>query len=152
MVKFNFFDVDAAFQFVSGDESRTSTALLCKDTGKILYQSELAELDEIEEEEDLDLDQSVEVPHKKDLGLGTQIVFEFIEEHLPDDYEDVRDIFRKRGAYARYKDLLIEREMLEKWYAFENTREAEALRNWCHENGIELEQQPVQNGTDESNS
>ena len=138
MIKFKFSDIDDAYQFVSSDDTGMNTVLVCKDTGKILYQAEMTELDEINEEEDLDLDQCVEAPHKKDLGLGSQLVFEFAENYLPDDYEDVRDIFHRRGAYARYKALLIHREMLEKWYEFEHTREVEALRNWCHENAIEL--------------
>ncbi len=36
-------------------------------------------------------------------------------EYLPDDHERVRQFFRRKGAYSRYKDLLDKRGLLEKW-------------------------------------
>jgi hypothetical protein len=139
MVKFSFSDIEAAFMYVSSEMYGMNTAVLCKDTGKILYRSDMAEIDEIEDEEDLDWDQCVEVPHKNDLDLGRNLVFEFVEENLPSDYERVRRIFRRRGAYARYKDLLERRGLLQEWYNVENTREERAIRKWCEENEIELD-------------
>jgi hypothetical protein len=44
----------------------------------------------------------------------------------------------RRGAYRRYKDLLVRRGALERWYGFSNKSEETALREWCAENGIEL--------------
>jgi hypothetical protein len=116
-----------------------NSALLCKDTGEIYYRSEMSGIDETEEEDDLDLDECIEIPHKNDLNLGRNLVFEFVEEYLPDDYERVRQFFRREGAYSRYKDLLERRGLLEKWYEIENRREGEAIRKWCKENDIELE-------------
>src|SRR5438445_1420245 len=40
--------------------------------------------------------------------------------------------------YRRYKDLLVRRGALERWYDFSNKSEETALREWCAENGIEL--------------
>ncbi|EFK05663.1 conserved hypothetical protein [delta proteobacterium NaphS2] len=113
--------------------------MLCKDTGKILYRSDMAGIDEIEDKDDLVWDQCIGIPHKNDLDLGRNLVFEFVEEYLPDDYERVRKMFRRSGAYANYKALLERRGLLEKWYGFENSREAQALREWCKENEIELD-------------
>jgi hypothetical protein len=48
-------------------------------------------------------------------------------------------IFSRAGAYQRYKQLLAESSLLEKWYAFENDRTKEALLEWCAENGLNLE-------------
>ena len=59
-------------------------------------------------------------------------------EFLPDDYDEVRHIFSRRGAYRRYKDLLVRRGALDRWYDFSNKSEEAALREWCTENGIEL--------------
>jgi hypothetical protein len=70
--------------------------------------------------------------------LGRNLVFEFVEQFLPGDFERVRQIFRRGGAYRRYKDLLEDRGFLKKWYEFENTRQTEALREWCEENDIAL--------------
>jgi len=74
-----------------------NSAVLCKDTGKILYRSDVAGIDEIEGREDLDWDQCFYVPHKNDLDLGRNLVFEFVKERLPDDYGRVRQMFRRSG-------------------------------------------------------
>ena len=99
----------------------------------------MAGIDEIEDEDDLDWDQCIEIPHKNDLDLGRNLVFEFVEEYIPDEYERVRKMFRRSGAYARYKALLERRDLLKKWYDIEDSRKDRALRNWCKENEIELD-------------
>jgi hypothetical protein len=139
MARFTFSDIEAAFMYVGSAMYGMNSAVLCKDTGKILYRSEMAGIDEIADEEDIDWDQCVEVPHQNDLDLGRNLVFEFVEEHLPDDYGQVRQMFRRSGAYSRYKALLDRRGLLQAWYDVENNREEQALRRWCRENGIELD-------------
>lgn len=59
-----------------------------------------SDIDNIEEAGDLDWDQCIEIPHKVEFGLGRELVFEFVEESLPDDHERVRKIFRRKGAYS----------------------------------------------------
>ena len=139
MGKFLFSDIQNAFMYVASAMYGMNAAVLCKDTGKILYRSDMAGIDEIEDENGLDWDQCIGIPHKNDLGLGRNLVFEFVEEYLPDDYERVRHMFRRKGAYSNYKALLERRGLLEKWYEIENSREERALRRWCKENEIELE-------------
>ncbi len=139
MATFTFSDIEMAFLYVSADRYGMNSVVICKDTGEILHRSDMADVDEINEAEDLDWDHCVEVPHKNDFGLGNELVFEFVEEHLPNDYEKVCQMFRRSGAYSRYKALLEERGLLQEWYDVENSREERALRNWCRENGIELD-------------
>ena len=139
MAKFLFSDIESAFMYVASAGYGMNSAVLCKDTGEILYRSDMAGIDEIEEADDLDWDQCIDIPHKNDLDLGRHLVLEFVEENLPDDYQRVQQIFRREGAYSRYKDLLERRGVLEKWYKIENRREGEAIRQWCEENEIELE-------------
>src|ERR1700746_1967029 len=74
----------------------------------------------------------------RELDLGKPLVLDFAREFLPDDYDEVRHIFSRRGAYRRYKELLVRRDALERWYDFSNKSEAAALREWCAENGIDL--------------
>ena len=69
------------------------------------------------------------------------LVLDFAREFLPVDYDEVRHIFSRRGAYRRYKDLLVQRGALDRWYDFSNKSEETALREWCAENGIELTSQ-----------
>ena len=135
MIRFS--DIQEAFLFVSSAGYGMNSAVLCKETSQILYRSEMGDIDEIGDK-DLDWDSYVEIPHRNDLDLGQRLVFEFVERHLPDEYHRVRQIFRRRGAYGRFKDFLASREMLDNWYEFESQREEQALRQWCEENGVEL--------------
>ena len=88
--------------------------------------------------DDIDDKNYILIPDKRELELGKPLVFYFAREFLPDDYDEVRHIFSRRGAYRRYKDLLVRRGALERWYDFSNKSEETALREWCAENGIEL--------------
>ena len=139
MAKFSFSEIENAFMYVDSVMYGMNSAVVCKDTGKILYRSDMAGIDEIKDEDDLDWDQCIEIPHKNDLGLGRNLVFEFVEEYIPEDYERVRKMFRRGGAYSSYKALLERRGLLKEWYDIENSREERALRNWCKENDIELD-------------
>ena len=65
------------------------SAVLCKETDQIFYRSEMGDLDGISDE-DLDWEMCIDIPHKNDLGLGQQLVFEFIEQHLPDEYHPIQ--------------------------------------------------------------
>lgn len=126
--------------FVSSSGYGENSAVLDKSTGKIYYRSDYAGLDEFEEFPEYEYDSAIhiEIPHKNDLDLGRDLVFEFVERFIPDDYERVNNMFRKRGAYSRYKDLLDSKGMLQKWYDFENQRGQSALLRWCEENEIDV--------------
>jgi hypothetical protein len=136
-MKIKFSDIELAFEFVSSAPMTANVAVICKETGEIFYSSDYDDMDEIPEEM-WDRDDCIEIPHKNDLDLGRNLVFEFVEQYLPGDYERVRQIFRRRGAYGRYKALLEDRGFLKKWYDFENTRETETIRQWCVDNEIDL--------------
>jgi len=134
MIKFS--DIEDAFLFVGSDRYGMHTALLNKDTGQLYYRSEMGDLDEIDD--DVDWSNCIAIPHKNDLGLGQELVFEFVNNHLVDEYDRVHQIFRKRGAYGKFKNLLESKGLLQDWYDFENQQEEQALRQWCKEQGIEI--------------
>jgi hypothetical protein len=136
-MKIKFKDIEEAFDFVSFGFYGDHSAVLDKSTGQIYWDSDSGDLHEIPEEI-LESDDVVEIPHKNDLGLGTQLVFNFVRYNIPGDYERVQDIFSKRGAYARYKDFLESKGLLQSWHDFENKAQEKALREWCKNNGIEL--------------
>ena len=136
-MEFKFTDIDLAFEFVSSAPMTENIAVICKETGEILYKSDYGDEDEIPEEV-YDREDCIEIPHKNDLDLGRNLVFEFVEQYLPGDSGRVRQIFRSRGAYARYKDLIADRGFLDKWYDFEITRQTKTLREWCEKNEITL--------------
>jgi phosphinothricin acetyltransferase len=102
-------------------------------------------LDDEEEELPQDLETSdryIAVPHKNDLDLGRRLVTRFVRQAMPQQVAQVENIFSRRGAYARFKDLLDAKGQLENWYRFEATAQDEALRAWCAENDIELSAKP----------
>jgi hypothetical protein len=60
-----------------------------------------------------------------------------VREFLPDDLDQVRRYFSRRGAYGNFKDLLAQRRAIEQWHKFEDEAAQRALREWCSENSIE---------------
>jgi hypothetical protein len=78
------------------------------------------------------------IPDKRELDLGKPLVLEFARQQLPNDFEEICRIFSKRGAYGRFKDLLMRRRALDQWYEFENKATHQALRERCERNSIEL--------------
>jgi len=133
----SFSDVQLAFEFVSSGGMGENEAYLDRQSGKIYWHSEFGDNDE-ELPDDIDDEKYISIPDKRELDLGKPLVLDFAREFLPDDYDEVRHIFSRRGAYRRYKDLLVRRAALERWYDFSNKSEEAALREWCAENGIEL--------------
>jgi hypothetical protein len=138
MVTVKYDDISAAFDFVSFAAPMEHQAYVCLETGAIYW---VSELNPIEEEVPDDLgesDQYVAIPHKNDLDLGSDLALRFAAAELPQQYSRVEDLFRHRGAYARFKELLAAEGCLDKWYAFEAESTERALRNWCQENNIEV--------------
>lgn len=87
---------------------------------------------------DFEPESAISVPDKYDLDLGNQLVFDFVRGQIPEHYDEVRDIFRRKGAYSRYKELLYRLGKEQDWYAYEARRTREALLEWCTDNGITL--------------
>jgi len=135
-------DLLMALEFVSAGYLTENSAYISVETGKIHWDSEGGYVDE-ELPEDIDEpDRYVSVPHKTDLDLGRKVALDFAARELGDEYEKVFNIFRKKGAYARFKDLLESRDMLEKWFQFEEQAVRTALQNWAEAQGIRLSYEP----------
>ena len=132
----SFDEIENAFFFVSMDQQYMHSAYLCKETGQIFYTSEMGDSDELPE--DIDDPKYISIPHRNNLDLGKPLVIEFTSEYLPDELEKVYSIFRSKGAYSRYKELLESKGFLDKWYEFEDERQKVALKEWCRENSIEI--------------
>jgi hypothetical protein len=133
----SFDDIENAFFFVSMDQQFVNNAYLCRETGELFYSSEMGDSDELPEDID-DPEKYIAIPHKNELDLGKALVLEFTSRYLPEELDQVSSIFRRKGAYAGYKDLLERKGALEDWYQFEAERRESALREWCRENHIEL--------------
>jgi hypothetical protein len=135
-VRFN--DILEAFEFVSAGGMGEHQAFLCRQSGKVYWHSELSEdLEELPDDID-DSEKYVPIPGKSELDLGKPLVLDFTRQFLPDDFDEVQQIFNKRGAYARFKDLLDRRGIRDQWYDFEAKAEERALRIWCDLNSVDV--------------
>jgi len=133
-----FKDLQEAFEFVCAAGGGEHQAFLGKRSGKITCHSELVDdLDPLPDDID-DPEKFLPIPDRRDLGLGKTVALDFAREFLPRDFDEVRQFFSRRGAYARFKDLLARRGALDQWYDFEANADERALRLWCEVNSIEL--------------
>jgi hypothetical protein len=53
--------------------------------------------------------------------------------------DEVRRIFRRKGAFKGFKVLLQDEGVLQQWYDYRDRREQEALDQWCRDHGLDLE-------------
>ena len=131
-------DLLLALDFVSDQTMGSRGAFVSRETGRIYWTSDDGGVeDEVPEDMD-DPERYVAVPDKRDLDLGHDLAFRFGETHLPDAYDAIRECFRRRGAYARFKDLLSRHGHLEQWFEFEERETRKALEEWCEANGFTL--------------
>jgi len=138
MHSINFNELRNAFEFVSFGPSSQHSAYICMDTGVIYWVSTVIDLEEKTPDDLETSDRYIPVPHKNDLKLGQSLALSFISEEIPHDYNFAASLFRKRGAYRRFKELLQSEGKLEKWHAFEANASDIALLDWCKDNNIDL--------------
>ena len=117
----SFSDLQVAFEFVSSAGMGENEAYLDRQSGKIYWHSEFGDNDE-ELPDDIDDEKYTAIPDKRELDLGKPLILDFAREFLPNDYDEVRRIFSRRCAYRRFKDLLVRRGALERWYDFSTER------------------------------
>jgi hypothetical protein len=140
----SFQEILDAFEFVGFSGFGEHQAFLDRRSGKIYWHSEFSDLDELNElndemPDDVEDDEKyVAIPDKRELGLGKPLVLDFVREFLPNDFDEVRYIFSKRGAYQKFRVLLIRRSALDRWHEFESKATEQALREWCKLNSIEV--------------
>ena len=127
-----------SFEWVSAGGPFENTAYVSRQTGRIFWDTDAAGPDEELPEDVEDGTLYVCVPHKHDLDLGQRLVFRFLDVNAPDAYDQVRGYFSKRGAYARYKDFLERRGLLQAWYSYEQQATEAALREWANSEDLEV--------------
>lgn len=138
MITVNFAALLDAYQFASPAGTWENSAFVDLENGSIYCASSEIETEE-ELPEDLETsDRYLILPDKNDLNLGRELALSFVEQELPDEQDKAMDCFRSKGAYRCFKELLEKHEALGKWYAFEAQATQTALREWCHDRGIQL--------------
>ena len=142
MATVNFDKLLEGFEFANFNGDFASSAYVDLETGHVYWVAD--EMEEFEKvPDDIETsDRYLMLPDKRDLGLGRNLAFSFAEEALPDEYENVVDCFHKKGAYSRFKDLLVRHDALTQWHDYEAKQTEVALREWCRQNDIRLEDPP----------
>jgi hypothetical protein len=124
---------------LAGDAA--AEAWVCRETGKIHIRSDLIDEEAEAVPDDIDeYDKYLPLPDSHDLDLGNVLVFRFVENSMPQEYEQVREIFRKKGAYRRFSNLLDSLGLTDEWHRFRDEQTVAALRAWCEENGFGLQE------------
>lgn len=131
-------DLLAAYEWVSSSSPAENEAFVSRITGNVHWSSNIIKLDDELPEDIEDGSIYVSVPHKYDLNLGKSLALTFAEERLADSYETVSNIFRQRGAYGKFKDLLERKGHLKAWYDYEANAIKLALREWAAEQGLSI--------------
>jgi hypothetical protein len=137
----SFQEILNAFEFAATGGIAENQAILCRRTGKIYLHSDFSDFEGLLDElpEDVEDDEKyIAIPNKRELALGKPLALDFAREVLPRDFDEVRYIFGRPGAYAKFRALLIRTKALERWYEFESTATRRALREWCEFNSIEV--------------
>ena len=129
-------DLETAVEFVSSGVPTEHRAYVGIDTGTIYWVSESSDIEDDAPEDLGESNRYLEVPTKTDLGLGRPLALRFAEDHMPNEYDNIRQFFSHRGAYARFKDFLQTRGQLNAWYAFEAEHTRQAILDWCEAHEI----------------
>jgi hypothetical protein len=138
MATVNAEDLEDAVLMVS--EAGTETeAWVSLDTGEVHVRSELVDQELAPLPADIDSSERyVPVPDMRTLGLGLELVFDFVGAAMPEDEARVRQMFKRPGAYRQFGDLVEERGLTDRWHAFREAQTRAALAGWCEENGLAL--------------
>jgi hypothetical protein len=132
----SFLDLNVALSWASASPQSINSAYISKATGSIHFASDGFDADEDRPEDVEDARLYWKVPSEKDLRLGRALINRFIDERLPEHWEAVQEIFRSRGAYARFEQLLRNEHQFEAWGKFEQAATESALLAWAEEQGI----------------
>lgn len=131
-------DLEMAMMMVDNPSGDEVSAYVCRTTGRVLVDASAFDGENELPDDVLDATRYVPVPGRRELDLGNRLAFDFASRHMTDAHDEVRAIFSRRGAWARFKDLLERRGNLDNWYDYQSAAERTALREWAEENGLEL--------------
>jgi hypothetical protein len=129
-------DLEDALMWTSSIEN---DALLSRSTGRIYFRGPDGPVDPDFPEDIEDGAEYIAIPHKNELELGRSLVLRFVDEHAPHLADEVYDIFRHKGAYARLEVLLQRVRLLDRWHEYEQRATSKALERWAVENGFSPE-------------
>ena len=131
-------DLEDAVLIVS-ESGTDDQAWVSLDTGQVLIRSEMVDEELAPLPDDIDTSpRYVPVPHMRTLDLGLELVFDFADAAMPDDADQVRQMFKRSEAYRHFSELVDERGLTDRWHDFREAQTRAVLAGWCEENGLQL--------------
>lgn len=143
MCSVNYHDLQMAMDFVSVGGFINARAMVSRKSGQIYLDSDDEGMQDPVPENIDDLELYAEVPAKQDLGLGKPLALEYADRFLNDAFETVDKMFRRPGAYARFKQLLERQGKLEDWYKFEQSAVKKELLGWAESEGLSIDKETL---------
>lgn len=137
MATVKFDDLLSGFEWVSASPDESTRAYVSRETGAVFWEGPEGG-DEVLPADLHDASRYVSIPHKAELDLGSRLPLRFAAERIPHRYDDVRAIFRSKGAYSRFKSLLTNERALEEWYGYQDAAVQTALMEWAADNGLNV--------------
>lgn len=137
-MQYDFEKLLEAFEHTSFGGPDMVEAWLNRETGDVLLIGLADEIDPVPEDFYDREDKFLCLPDKRALDLGKPLALDFANQFLPQQAEQVDDIFHRRGAYSNFKNLLEQHDKLQQWYDVENQQQRQALREWCEQEGLSL--------------
>jgi hypothetical protein len=129
-------DLEQALYWVSSPPGLEADAFVSRTTGKVHFRGPDGPVDDDFPEDVEDGTEYIAFPHKNELDLGRDLVFRFVIEHAAGLEHQVREVFRRKGAFSRFKEVLARNNLLERWHEYERRATQGALERWASENGF----------------
>lgn len=135
VIGINIDDIQLGVEFASSDYG-DNEAFLNIENGEIHFVGDV--VDEIPPSDLYENEKYVQLPSKVDLDLGKRLAINFIVTALPGKLDETYLIFSRKGAYSRFKSMLVSAEKLENWYAYEDAESKKAILDWCNSIGMDV--------------
>ena len=131
-------DLQSAFNFVSAGKPYERNAYIAKATGEVFHAAQIYDAYKRIPADVDDGERYWSVPHRQDLDLGSHLELKFIEEHIPAQFAAAEDFFHRRGAHAKFHDLVAKEGKQALWRQYEHAATEQALRKWASDEGLAL--------------
>lgn len=131
-------DLHSAFNFVSAGAPYERNAYIAKDTGEVFHAAQIYDAYRRIPHDVDDDERYWSVPHRQDLDLGGRLELKFVAEHMPAQLAVAEEFFQRRGAHAKFHELVEKEGKQALWRQYEQHATELALRKWANEEGLAL--------------
>lgn len=131
-------DLQSAFNFVSAAAPYERNAYIAKDTGEVFHAAQIYDAYKRVPPDVDDGERYWSVPHRQDLDLGGRLELKFVAEHMPARLAVAEEFFHRRGAHAKFHELVEKEGKQALWRQYEHDATELALRRWATDEGLAL--------------